>query len=371
MNTRLQVEHPVTEMITNLDLVGLQLRVASGEPLPFTQEQVNEQGHAFEARIYAEDPARDFLPATGRISHFRFPPRSEHVRVDTGVRSGDEISIHYDPMIAKLIVWDRDRELARQRLVKALGDVELTGFSNNIEFLQALARDPAFAKAEVDTGFIERHRDRLFAPRAPAGDEIFAAAALSILAGEGAAATASPWAAADGWRLNLEASRKFHFSEGGAERRFTLHYARTGRFFDFGSGRQKASATPIGDDRYRFVLGDHRFDASVVRRGLLFTVFAGGHAWRLTMTDPLAAAETIEAPTGRLTAPMPGRIAQLHVKPGQAVKHGQTLLVLEAMKMEHSIQAPRDGVVEAIGYAVGELVEEGVELLSLKPEATK
>jgi len=154
MNTRLQVEHPVTEMITNLDLVALQLRVASGEPLPFTQEQVNEQGHAFEARIYAEDPARDFLPATGRIGHFRFSALSEHVRVDTGVRAGDEISIHYDPMIAKLIVWDRNRELARQRLVQALGDIELTGFANNIEFLQALARDPAFAKAEVDTGFI-------------------------------------------------------------------------------------------------------------------------------------------------------------------------------------------------------------------------
>ncbi len=370
MNTRLQVEHPVTEMITSLDLVALQLRVAAGEPLPFTQEQVSERGHAFEARIYAEDPARDFLPATGRIGHFRVPPRSEHVRVDTGVRSGDEISIHYDPMIAKLIVWDRNRELARQRLVKALGEVELTGFSNNIEFLQALARDPAFARAEVDTGFIERHRNRLFAPRAPAGEEIYAAAALSILLAESAGASASPWAAADGWRLNLEASREFRFSEGGrTERRFVLHYARSGYFLDFGAGRQKASATSLDDGRLRVVLGDRRFDASVVRRGPLFTVFAGGQAWRLTMADPLAAAETIEAPTGRLSAPMPGRIAQLHVKPGQAVKHGETLLVLEAMKMEHSIQAPRDGVVAAIGYAVGELVEEGVELLSLKPEA--
>jgi len=371
MNTRLQVEHPVTEMITSLDLVALQLRVASGERLPFTQEEVTEQGHAFEARIYAEDPARDFLPATGRISHFRFPALSEHVRVDTGVRAGDEISIHYDPMIAKLIVWDRNRELARQRLVQALGDVELTGFANNIEFLQALARDPAFAKAEVDTGFIERHSERLFAPRAPTSDEIYAAAALSVLLNEHADVGASPWAMADGWRLNLEARREFRFDDGQGERVFALHYGRTGYSFDFGSGGQEASVSSLGEDRLRVVLGGHRFDATVVRRGLAFTVFAGGQSYRLTMADPLAAAETIEAPTGRLTSPMPGRIAQLHVKPGQAVKHGETLLVLEAMKMEHSILAPRDGVVDAIGYAVGELVEEGVELLSLKPEAAK
>ena len=370
MNTRLQVEHPVTEMITGLDLVALQLRVASGERLPFTQEQVNERGHAFEARIYAEDPARDFLPATGRITHFRFPPRSDHVRVDTGVRSGDEISIHYDPMIAKLVVWDRNRELARQRLVQALGDVELTGFTNNIEFLQAIARDQAFAKAELDTGFIERHRERLFAPRAPAGDDIYAAAALSVPAGE-THRSASPWGASDGWRLNLESQRSFEFSEGDSARGFRLHYGRSGLSFDFGTGRKPASATPLGDDRYRVTFGDRRFDATVVRRGLAFTVFAGGHTYRLTMADPLVAAETIDAPTGRLTAPMPGRIATLHVKPGQAVKRGDTLLVLEAMKMEHSILAPRDGVVEAVGFSVGELVEEGVELLSLKAEATK
>ncbi len=371
MNTRLQVEHPVTEMITGLDLVALQLRIASGEKLPFTQAELRAEGHAFEARIYAEDPARDFLPATGRISHFRLPPLDGHVRVDTGVRSGDEISIHYDPMIAKLIAWDRNRELARQRLVQALGDVELTGVTTNIEFLQALAGDPAFARAEVDTGFIERHRDRLFAPREVAGDDVFAAAALSVLAGEGTGGAAWPWAASDGWRLNLEAQREFRFSEDASDRRFVLHYGRSGLSFDFGSSRQPAFAKALGDDRYRIGLGDYRFDATVIRRGLAFTVFARGRTYRLVMVDPLAAAEAIEAPTGRLTAPMPGRIAQLHVKPGQTVRHGDTLLVLEAMKMEHSILAPRDGVVEAVGYAVGELVEEGVELLSLEAEPQK
>jgi 3-methylcrotonyl-CoA carboxylase alpha subunit len=373
MNTRLQVEHPVTEMITGLDLVEWQLRVASGEPLPLAQAQIVERGHAFEARLYAEDPARDFLPATGRIAHFRVPAASANVRVDSGVRSGDEISIHYDPMVAKLVVWDRDRELARQRLVRALGDVELVGFANNVEFLQALARHPAFAAGEVDTGFIERHRDRLFTLPAPAGEEIFAAAALVLMSGErgSAGAGSSPWNTSDGWRLNLDSRREFLFSEGTAERKFALHYSRQGYEFDFGAGLIKAAAKPLPDGRIRVDFGGHRFEATVIRQDLVFHVFAGGRCYRLTMTDPLAAAEAIEAPTGRLSAPMPGRIVHLHVKKGDRVKHGDTLLVLEAMKMEHSILAPRDGVVDAVDFAVGDLVEEGVELLALVAEAPK
>jgi 3-methylcrotonyl-CoA carboxylase alpha subunit len=377
MNTRLQVEHPVTEMITGLDLVEWQLRVASGEALPLTQEQVVEHGHAFEARLYAEDPARDFLPATGRVIHFRIPAGTDHVRVDSGVRSGDEISIYYDPLLAKLIVWDRDREAARQRLVKALGEVELIGVANNVEFLRALAGHPAFAAGDVETGFIERHGDQLFAAPTPAGEEILASAVLALLlAEEGHIAKAlgnirSPWNAADGWRLNLELRREFHFTVGSAERRFTLFYGRSGYEFDFGAGRIKAWVAPIADGRIRVDVGGHRFDATVVRQDLTFHVFAHGATYRVLMTDPLAAAEAIEAPTGRLTAPMPGRIVHLHVKEGDRVKHGDTLLVLEAMKMEHSILAPSDGIVKAVDFAVGDLVEEGVELLSLAIEANK
>ncbi len=377
MNTRLQVEHPVTEMITGLDLVEWQLRVASGEELPLTQTEVTERGHAFEVRLYAEDPARDFLPATGRLTHLRFPAGTDHVRVDSGVQSGDEISIHYDPMLAKLIVWDRDRESARQRLAKALSEVELVGFANNIEFLQALVRHPAFAAGDLDTGFIERHGAQLFAAPIPASEEIFASAALALLLAEGrhiAAASRefhSPWQASDGWRLNLEARREFRFTEGSAERKFALFYGRHGYAFDFGAGQVKATAELIANDRIRVDFGGHRFDATVARQDLAFHVFANGAAYRLTMIDPLAAAEAIEAPTGRLTAPMPGRIVHLHVKRGDRVKHGDTLLVLEAMKMEHSILAPSDGVIEAIDYAVGDLVEEGVELLSLAIEANK
>jgi 3-methylcrotonyl-CoA carboxylase alpha subunit len=374
MNTRLQVEHPVSEMITGLDLVEWQLRVASGEALPLTQDEVGERGHAFEARLYAEDPAREFLPSTGRLAHVRFPASSDHVRVDSGVRAGDEISIHYDPMLAKLVVWDRTRESARQRLVQALGEVELVGLANNVGFLQALARHPAFAAGDVDTGFIERHRDELFAPAPAAGDEIYAAAVLALLAGEEhrtSAATGgvhSPWNANDGWRVNLEVRREFHFGEGSLERRFTLIYGRGHVEFDFGAGRIGASAEAMPDGRMRVDFGGRRLVVSVMRQDLAFHVFAHGSSHRLVMTDPLAAAEAIEAPTGRLTAPMPGRIVHLHVKQGQHVKHGDTLLVLEAMKMEHSILAPRDGIVEAIDFAVGDLVDEGVELLALAVE---
>jgi 3-methylcrotonyl-CoA carboxylase alpha subunit len=380
MNTRLQVEHPVTEMITSLDLVEWQLRVAAGEPLPLTQAEVAERGHAFEARLYAEDPSRDFLPATGRLVHFKIPMSSAHVRVDSGVRAGDEVSIYYDPMLAKLIVWDRDRESARRRLVEALGSVEVVGLANNVEFLQCLARHPAFAAGEVDTGFIERHREALFVPKPPATEAVLAAAALSVLLEERrqaakSAATSgdphSPWQACDGWRLNLEAKREFHFTESSVERKFALHYRRNGLAFDFGGGPLMSSAEPGADGRLRVDFGGRRFDASVVRHDLEFHLFVDGAVHRLTMIDPLAAAEAIEAPTGRLTAPMPGRVVHLHVKPGDRVKHGDTLLVLEAMKMEHSILAPSDGVVETIDYAVGDLVEEGVALLSLSIEAAK
>jgi 3-methylcrotonyl-CoA carboxylase alpha subunit len=311
------------------------------------------------------------------VTHFRVPVGTSHVRVDSGVRTGDEISIHYDPMVAKLIVWDRNRELARERLVKALGEVELVGFANNVEFLLAVARHPAFAAGEVDTGFIERHGDQLFATPAPAGDEIFACAALALLlaerlhVGEVPGLCRSPWSAVDGWRLNLESHREFRFNESSVERKFSVFYGREGYECDFGAGRIEAAVEPITGEQIRIAFGGHCFDAAVVRRDLTFHVFTGGTTYRLTMTDPLAAAEAIEAPTGRLTAPMPGRIIHLHVKRGDPVKHGDTLLVLEAMKMEHSILAPSDGIVEVIDYAVGDLVEEGVELLSLAIEGSK
>jgi 3-methylcrotonyl-CoA carboxylase alpha subunit len=375
MNTRLQVEHPVTEMITGFDLVEWQLRVASGEALPVAQKDVAARGHAFEARIYAEDPARDFLPSTGRLQHFTLPAGNRHVRIDSGVRPGDEITVHYDPMLAKLIVWDVNREQARRRLVDALGRVEIVGITSNVSFLRALAAHPAFAAEEVDTGFIERHHDSLFAPFALDPERVLAAGVGSLVlhqqeaARRAAAASGdpySPWYAMDGWRLNLEARREFRFLLGGGERLVTVHYGRDGLALDFGAEVKPAEFVALGSEgRLRITLDGRRFEAVVVRGEQSLTIFCDGTAERLELVDLIAAAATREAPSGRLTAPMPGRIVQLHVGPGARVKRGDTLLVLEAMKMEHSVLAPADGVVESLDYAAGDLVEEGAALLVL------
>jgi len=367
MNTRLQVEHPVTEMITGLDLVEWQLRVAAGESLPLSQEQVAARGHAIEARLYAEDPAREFLPSTGRLLHFHVPEASEHIRVDAGVRQGDEISIHYDPMLGKMIVWDRDREAACRRLGEALGEIEIVGLANNAAFLAAIARHPALIAGEIDTGFIERHKESLLRESPAASDEALAAAVLWLVGQErrNGAEVQSPWQAADGWRLNLEARREFHFLEAGEERRVILGYGRTGTTLDFGQGPHPATSWPVADGRLRVELGNRRLDATVVRRDRRLHVFIAGLEYRLDLVDALAAVESIEAPSGSLTAPMPGRIVQLKISQGDRVKRGDTLLVLEAMKMEHSLLAPADGLVESIAFAAGDLVEEGVELLVL------
>jgi 3-methylcrotonyl-CoA carboxylase alpha subunit len=380
MNTRLQVEHPVTEMITGLDLVEWQLRVAAGEHLPLGQKDIPARGHAFEARLYAEDPARDFLPSTGRLSHFALPAEDGHVRIDSGVRPGDEISIHYDPMLAKLIVWDEDREMARRRLVAALGRVEIVGLANNVGFLRALVSHPAFAAGEIDTGFIERHHDSLFA-LAPVDRERMLAAAVGRLlleqqdrartAAAGGADPHSPWHASDGWRLNLESRQDFRLVLDGAEQVATLHYGRQGLGLDLGAGRRSVAFASKCEDRLRITLEGRRFAATVVRRDRSLTIFHDGISTRVELIDPIAAAAAREAPSGRLTAPMPGRIVHLHVKAGARVKRGDTLLVLEAMKMEHSIVAPADGIVEGLDYAVGDLVEEGASLLSLAIEEAR
>jgi 3-methylcrotonyl-CoA carboxylase alpha subunit len=374
MNTRLQVEHPVTEMITGFDLVEWQLRVAAGERLPLDQAEVTARGHALEARIYAEDAARDFLPSTGRLLHFVLPTEDRHLRIDSGVRPGDEIGVHYDPMLAKLIVWDEDRELARLRLVDALGRVEIVGLANNVAFLRAIAADPGFAAGEIDTGFIERNWASLSAPPTPAPEPMLAAAVGALWLGqmrkaEGTAASSgdphSPWHAADGWRLNLEASQSFRFLDAGKEMLARLRHGRNGLELDIGAGSSPVAFQDAAGDRLRVTLNGRRFDATVVRRGQSLTIFLDGMTLSLELADPLAAAEAIETPSGRLTAPMPGRIVQLDVVAGAKVKRGDRLLVLEAMKMEHSILAPADGIVESLDFAVGDLVEEGVALLSL------
>ncbi|MBK5276541.1 MAG: acetyl/propionyl/methylcrotonyl-CoA carboxylase subunit alpha [Desulfuromonadales bacterium] len=373
MNTRLQVEHPVTEMITGQDLVRWQLGVASGETLPCGQDQLAIDGHAIEARIYAEDPARDFLPSTGTLTHLRTPPESAHVRIDTGVRQGDSVSINYDPMIAKLIVWDATRDGALRRLRAALAEYQVVGVTTNVEFLAAVAAHPAFAAGDFDTGFIERHSTALFPETEPAPARTVALAALYVLLrrsaeAESAAAASSdrwsPWHQTTGWQLNCDNHHVLTLQDGETAVCVTAHYRPEGYLLELPDCRMLVSGRLDNDGDLLADLGGMRITASIVWHGNDLTVISHGSSHRLTLHDPLADAGEQEVAGGRLTAPMPGKIVALLVTPGTAVERGTPLVIMEAMKMEHTISAPRDGVVAEIHFAVGAVVNEGTELLS-------
>jgi 3-methylcrotonyl-CoA carboxylase alpha subunit len=353
MNTRLQVEHPVTEMITGLDLVELQIRVAAGEPLPFKQDALRVNGHAVEARIYAEDPERDFLPSIGKLAHLRFP---ERVRVDTGVAEGDEISPWYDPMIAKLIVHADTRATALARMAAALRDTHIVGPATNVEFLRRICESDAFSGGEIDTGLIERHRDGLLRPRGRVPADVLAAAAMAELAHEERTAREragrsgdphSPWHRVDGWRLNEESHHDFVFQSADEEHRVRVAFRDDGL-------RLEIDGRPVAG----------RANADTVRDGRNWHVFHDGTRWTLALKDDLPDVE-VEA-SGTLAAPMPGRVIKLLTKSGARVAKGQPLLILEAMKMEHTIAAPADGTVKEILYGEGDQVLEGAELLRLE-----
>src|SRR2546425_609764 len=369
MNTRLQVEHPVTEMITGLDLVEWQLRVAAGERLPLLQDELTFSGHAIEARIYAEDPERDFLPATGKLLPLAFPAETHDVRIDAGVEAGGEITPWYDPMIAKLIVRGSDRDTALARLRRALAETEIAGVTTNVAFLGRVAAGRAFAAAELDTGLIERNRAELFPPRGPVADEMLAVAAFAELEAEEQAAREharesgdrySPWHRVDGWRLNEESHHDFVFMDGEA------HHAVRVRFSDDGQ-RLLVGARDyrIERDGPLIRLDGRSFKAHALRDGSQWHVFCNGGYRRLALKAELQAPEGA-AVAGSLAAPMPGKVIQVMVEAGARVKKGQPLLILEAMKMEHTITAPADGVVKLINFAAGEQVLEGAELITLE-----
>ena len=324
MNTRLQVEHPVTEAITGLDLVEWQLRVASGEPLPLTQGEIVMTGHAVEARLYAEDPARGFLPSTGPLTHFRLP---DSVRVDSGVEAGGEISPWYDPMIAKLIAHAPTRAAAIHQLTDACAEVEVWTVKTNAGFLARLAGAEAFAAAEVDTNFIDEHLDAFATPPAPSPQALAAAARALTPAGAG-----SPWTANAGFRLNAPTAPAW------------LQWGDT------------ALAAPL----------DASADLSTLRAGDQAVVFERGEAF--AVTRPLARdAQAEAAGDGQVLAPMPGKIASVAVKVGDRLPRGATVLTLEAMKMEHALTAPFDAVVAELRASVGDQVTEGALLARLEP----
>jgi 3-methylcrotonyl-CoA carboxylase alpha subunit len=382
MNTRLQVEHPVTEMITGLDLVEWQLRIAYGEPLPLAQEQLAIKGHAIEARVYAEEPARDFLPASGRIRHLREPAASQHVRIDTGVREGDEIGVHYDPMIAKLIAWDIDRDAALRRLRGALAEFQVVGPGVNVPFLLAVTGHRAFAAAHrevglLDTGLIERHRAELLPEPTPASDQVLALAVLAELlrmdreAQAAALASSdpwSPWNSRDGWRLNEDNHHVFVFQDGEREVSVAAHYRKSGFLLELPGGALPASVQSEAGGALVADVGGVRLHGSVVRTGQALTVFAGGTTHRLELKEFEAVSD--EEVGGSLTAPMPGSVISVLVSAGERVEKGQPLMILEAMKMEHTIVAPAGGVVAQVRFAPGDQVREGEQLFQFEKEAS-
>jgi len=380
MNTRLQVEHPVTEMITGHDLVEWQLRVAAGERLPVTQQQLAIHGHAIEARVYAENPDKGFLPAIGRLSHMSTPAAVEFrrnlddnglhdpaaVRIDSGVRRGDSISPHYDPMIAKLIVWGADRAQAIARMRAALAEFHIVGLANNVDFLGRLMDNPAFVAASLDTGLIERERERLFCLESRVPEDMLAASCARVLADEASAAGSrrDPFDARSGWRLNYTYTRTLTLASAHGVHDVLLDYGRDGWRYRHGGHDAPLAIVAHEGSRLRLRFGDRQLSADVVRDGDDLHVFSGGRHRTLRLVDVIAHAGEHDGDAAGLVAPMPGKVIAVHVAAGSRVRKGAPLLVMEAMKMEHTIVAPDDGTVDAVLYGAGEQVAEGAPLVT-------
>jgi 3-methylcrotonyl-CoA carboxylase alpha subunit len=373
MNTRLQVEHPVTEMITGLDLVEWQLRVAFGEPLPLTQDVIAANGHAIEARIYAEDAGKGFLPATGTISEWR-EPSGPGIRVDTGFRVGDAVTPYYDALLAKLIAWGDDRPQALSRLVEALGAFEIAGVITNVAFLRALASHPQVASGEIDTGFIEREMAALTATKPSLAPLDLAAACAAVLMREQGeqvppalpSALSSPWDRSDGWTVAGRRSRRLAFRHGGERYDAVLWYTRDGLSLDHAGNNARLQFVPR-DAALDLCLGDAPERVSVAWSGRDLDLTTPRGRVALQWIDPFAGEAGEAAAASRIVAPMPGTVTRILAEAGTDVQRGAPLIVLEAMKMEHTLRAPADGRLQALRCAVGDVVQEGAELAEFEP----
>jgi 3-methylcrotonyl-CoA carboxylase alpha subunit len=376
MNTRLQVEHPVTEMITGEDLVEWQLRVAAGEPLPLKQSEILSGGHAIEVRLCAENPANNFLPETGRIGVLRSPTDpalaegEEDVRLDTGVREGDEVSVFYDPMIAKLIVWGDDRSEAVRRMQSALAGTAILGVKTNLAFLERVAHHPAFLAGETDTGFIERHRAQLLPPAANVPLEALVACASKVFLDEQRAfadAPPSPWNDTGGWRLNQAALRRMEFRRADGSTATVDAVMRPGYAQVTVDGHtHRVALGPVDGDRLQIALGEGTYFANVARMGESLSAVTPQGRYDLELIDPFHYEPADALPDARLTALMPGRVVKLMAKAGDTVKKGQSLLILEAMKMEHTIISPREGVIERVAFRENDLVPADAVLVAFR-----
>ncbi|WP_367344783.1 acetyl-CoA carboxylase biotin carboxylase subunit [Stenotrophomonas bentonitica] len=367
MNTRLQVEHPVTECITGTDLVEWQLRVASGAPLPLQQDQLQIRGHALEARLYAEDADKGFLPSTGTLRHLRLPAGNAHVRVDAGVEQGDAITPFYDPMIAKLIVWDVDRDAALRRMQQALAGCEVVGVTTNAAFLRRLVMTDSFANAKLDTALIEREQAALTLVDGDTDAALWALAAVAAVATDAPASTDardphSPWQASDGWRLGQRAARKLTLEHRGSQRVVAVEGGAGAWSLRVDDAEVQATGR-VGGGQISLQIGQTLHRARIVRDGSELYLFGADGVQRFTLHDPVSEADQGVADAGSLVAPMPGRIVATLLAPGTHVTRGTPLLVLEAMKMEHTLQAPADGTVQGYRVKAGDQVGDGAVLI--------
>jgi 3-methylcrotonyl-CoA carboxylase alpha subunit len=375
MNTRLQVEHPVTEMILGLDLVEWQLRVAAGEPLPCTQTDIAPSGHAIEARIYAEDPGNDFLPSTGRIRALHEPDARPWLRIDSGVKAGDLIGVHYDPMLAKLVVHGADRRHAVEHLRQALAGYDLVGPATNVGFLERVAVHPAFTAGSVDTGFIARHAEELLAGEPAEERALILAAVLAMLqentgaGGEPAGAPGTPWVRLEDWRLNASPWREIVLTTEAGD--VPVRVAREADAFavTLGEERHLVRARPGPHGRLGAEMHGQRVTLRWLRDGSTLRLHGAGLRCVVGVRDSDHRTRLAQAEGGHLTAPMPGKVVRVLVTQGERVRAGQALVVIEAMKMEHTVASATAGTVVRIDYEEGDQVEEGVELVVVEAPA--
>lgn len=381
MNTRLQVEHPVTELISGQDLVEWQLRVAANEVLPKTQDELVIKGHAFEARIYAEDPNNDFLPATGKLSFLKPPVESEHVRVDTGVRQGDDVSVFYDPMIAKLIVWDENRDKALQRLSKALAEYRIDGVITNIDFLYNLATSKPFVEADLDTGFIEKHEAIIFHQDEQAlADELPMAALYLVLSrakqaelnAQSTNDPFSPWNTTNAWRLNEAHIHELSLRHGEKEYDIVVEQKRQGNdsfYLITVDGNTFDCQGNISQDTLYFNINGYRSCATIAQNNENISLYRPNGVFNFVRVLPDMGESNDDSAQGGLTAPMNGTMVSVLVKAGDKVEKDQPLVIMEAMKMEHTIKAPEAGTVTELYFAQGDMVDGGAELLAFEQES--
>jgi 3-methylcrotonyl-CoA carboxylase alpha subunit len=364
MNTRLQVEHPVTEMVTGKDLVELQLRIAGGEAIPFSQDELSIYGHAFEARIYAEDPANDFLPQTGRVAYFSFP---SDVRMDSAVDQGDSVTIHYDPMISKLIVWDKSREAAILKMQTALKNTVIAGINTNQEFLANIFASEDFIAGKVNTDFIPEHEADLL-PRSygKAGDAELALAAIYLVAGLGRRGSKfDPWDECDNWRMGTALERQITFINKGDRLEVTISGSGSKYVLKVGDKELTVTDFSLQGRRLTITLDGKKLEGLISVSGADITIFYGGrvislHRFVHGIDDDEGAGE------GRIITPMPGKIVDVLVNLGEEVSKDQPLMIMEAMKMEMTIRASCDGAIDELPVSKGDQVADGVLLISIE-----